>query len=340
MTEEKILSAAETTAAGAESTQQSVQLPKKKRKWTVEAVIALILALIPLIGFVVFSGFPLVISLIALFCDVDLYQLGNFTWNSFEGFKVVFLPEYSIATYGLNMAPYFYKAIGITVWIASVQLVTLLIALAISVLLATKPKGRKIFQILYFVPYICSTVAVSLMWRWFFNAETTGVLNTIFGTEIRWLEEPKYMTWCIIAAIMWQAPGYGIVMYKAALANVDNAQYEAASLDGANAWQKFWYVTLPGIAPTTFFLLLSGVSAGFLTYDIAALIVPDGWTGYIGGNESMGLTLMRLVYWFIQNEQLTSSAVSSASVISWVLFVVTATLSIILFRQREKSMEG
>ena len=54
----------------------------------------------------------------------------------------------------------------------------------------------------------------------------------------------------------------------------------------------------------------------------------------------MGLTLMRLVYWFIQNEQLTSSAVSSASVISWVLFVVTATLSIILFRQREKSMEG
>ena len=139
---------------------------------------------------------------------------------------------------------------------------------------------------------------------------------------------------------MWQAPGYGIVMYKAALANVDNAQYEAASLDGANAWQKFWYVTLPGIAPTTFFLLLSGVSAGFLTYDIAALIVPDGWTGYIGGNESMGLTLMRLVYWFIQNEQLTSSAVSSASVISWVLFVVTATLSIILFRQREKSMEG
>ena len=74
--------------------------------------------------------------------------------------------------------------------------------------------------------------------------------------------------------------------------------------------------------------------------DIAALIIPDGWTGYIGGKESMGLTLMRLVYWFIQNEQLTTSVVSAASVISWVLFAVTATLSIILFRRREKSMEG
>ena len=279
---------------------------------------------VPLVGFVVFSGFPLIISIIALFCDVDLYQLGDFTWNAFEGFKVVFSDGYSVATYGLNMAPYFYKAIGITVWVASTQLVTLVIALAISVLLATNPKGRKIFQILY----------------WFFNGETSGVLNTLLGTQIRWLEEPSWMTWCIIVAIIWQAPGYGIVMYKAALANVDSAQYETSSLDGANAWQRFWYITLPGIAPTTFFLLLSGVSAGFLTYDIAALIIPDGWIGYIGGNESMGLTLMRLVYWFIQNEQLTPSTVSAASVISWVLFAVTATLSIILFRRREKSMEG
>ena len=162
MTDEKILSAAE-PAAEAEHLQVQAQLPKKKRKWTAEAIVALILALIPLVGFVVFSGFPLIISLIALFCDVDLYQLGNFTWNSFEGFKVVFSDGYSVPTYGLNMAPYFYKAIGITIWVASTQLVTLLIALAISVLLATAPKGRKIFQILYFVPYICSTVAVSLM---------------------------------------------------------------------------------------------------------------------------------------------------------------------------------
>lgn len=139
---------------------------------------------------------------------------------------------------------------------------------------------------------------------------------------------------------MWQAPGYGIVMYKAALANIDTSQYEAAALDGANAWQNFWYITLPGIAPTTFFLMISGVSAGLLTYDMAALIIPDGWTGYIGGNDSMGLTLMRLVYWYIQNEQLTPSTVSAASVISWVLFAVTASISIVLFKRREKSMEG
>ena len=127
---------------------------KRRGKWNKEAIIAIILALIPVIGFLIFNGFPLVISFLALFCDVDLYELGSFSWNNFEGFKVIFSNDYSLSTYGLNVAHYFYKACGITLWIASTQFVTLLIALGIAVLLATKVKGHNVFQILFFVPYI------------------------------------------------------------------------------------------------------------------------------------------------------------------------------------------
>ena len=205
-----------------------------------------------------------------------------------------------------------------------------------------KFRGSKLFQILFFIPYICSTVAVSLMWRWIFDWEG-GILNSVFGTTTKWLEDPKTMTWCIIVAIIWQAPGYGIVMYKAAFSNINNALYEAASIDGANAWQKFRNVTLPGISPTTFFLLQAGIGAGLLTYDLAELIIPNAW-GVPGGNESMGLTMMRLVYFLITNSTTTdangvSYMVSCACVISWLLFVVTGVLSMIMFRQREKSME-
>lgn len=311
----------------------------RRSKWNKEAVVGLVLALLPLIGFLIFSGFPLIISFLGLFCDIDLYNLGSLSWNNFEGFKVIFKPGYSIPTYGLDMAHYFYRACGITVWLATTQIITLVIALGISVLLATKVRGHKIFQILFFVPYICSTVAVTLMWGWIFSGETSGVLNSIFGTSQKWLENPSTMTWAIMVAIIWQAPGYGIVMYKAALANIDVSQYEAASLDGANAWQKFRYVTLPGVAPTTFYLLIAGISAGLLTYDVAALLIPDGWTGNIGGNESMGLTLVRLVYYFISNDQLARSTVSAAAVISWCLFIVIAMITFVLFRRREKSME-
>ena len=300
------------------------------------------LALLPLIGFIVFSGFPLIISFIGMFANVDLYDLGNIHWNNFEGFKSVFLPGHAYELFYFDVSKYFYKAVGITLWIGSTQLVTLLIALLMATLLHEKVKGGKLFQILYFIPYICSTVAVSLMWRWIFNWEG-GILNSILGTDMKWMEDPKTITWCIIIAIIWQAPGYGIVMYKAAFSNINEALYEAADIDGANGWQKFRNVTLPGVAPTTFYLLIAGVGAGLLTYDLAALIIPDAW-GVPGGNESMGLTLMRLVYFLITNATTTdangvSYMVSCACVISWMLFLATGVLSMILFRFRDKSME-
>ena len=141
--------------------------------------------------------------------------------------------------------------------------------------------------------------------------------------------------------MIWQAPGYGIVMYKAAFTGIDKHLYEAASTDGANAWHKFVHVTLPGISPTTFFLLQAGAMAGLLTYDLATLIIPDAW-GVPGGVESMGLTLVRLVYYLITNSTTTdangvSYMVSCACVISWMLFVVTGVISMIMFRLREKS---
>lgn len=88
---------------------------------------------------------------------------------------------------------------------------------------------------------------------------------------------------------------------------------------------------------------MAGVSAGLLTYDLAVLVIPDAW-GVPGGNESMGLTLLRLVYYLITNATTTdangvSYMVSCACVISWLLFLVCGTLSLILFKRREKSMQ-
>jgi len=314
---------------------------KTKVKWRREQKLALVMSMIPLIGFIIFNGFPLVISFIGMFCNVDLYDLTNIQWNNFEGFKSVFIPRHAYDLFYFDLSKYFYKAVVITIWVASTQLVTLLMALFFATLLHEKYAGSKLFQVLFFIPYICSTVAVALMWRWIFDWEG-GILNTILGTDIKWLENPETMTWCIIVAIIWSAPGYGIVMYKAAFSNINDALYEAAAIDGANAWQKFWNVTLPGISPTTFFLLQAGVGAGLLTYDLAQLVIPNAW-GVPGGNESMGLTMMRLVYYLITNSTTTdangvSYMVSCACVISWLLFLVTGSLSMILLRQREKRM--
>ena len=141
-----------------EKTKEGLQA--RRRKWRKEQILAMVIACVPLMGFLIFNGFPLIISFIGMFCNVDLYNLWNIQWNDFEGFKSVFIPRHAYELFYFDLSKYFYKAILITLWIASTQLVTLLIALVIATLLREKPNGAKIFQILFFIPYICSTVAV------------------------------------------------------------------------------------------------------------------------------------------------------------------------------------
>ncbi len=298
---------------------------RKKKKWTKEAVFALIVVLIPLIGYFFFNAFPLFVSIGMLFTDMKGYDLGTMQWNNFENFSIVFG----------DMR--FYKSIGITLWLATAQLVTLSIALVISVLLTKIVKGRKILQILYFVPYITSGVATAIIWKWMFDGYH-GLINGLIGREIHWLNNdnnPSTLTWAIYVSILWQAPGYGIVMFKSALDAVNPSLYEAADLDGAGAFRQFWYITVPSIAPTTLYLVFAGIMAGFGTFSQALLLAPVDW-GQRAGFQDYGLTMMYYAY-ILGTQQ---AKMHLASVVSWVLFFMTVPLALfVMKKQTKKSKE-
>ena len=162
-------------------------------------------AAIPLVGYLIFSGFPVVISFIIQFADMDRFDLDSLKWNNFANFSAVF-------TDGR-----FWHSIAITLWLLATQFVSLFIALVMAALLYRHVKGSKIFQIIYFVPYICSTIAISVMWMWIFDGSLHadgitrgGVLNSILGTNINWLDNPDNpatLTWAIFVSIVWRAPG-------------------------------------------------------------------------------------------------------------------------------------
>lgn len=294
------------------------QKPKKK-KWNKEAVIGLCGALIPLIGFVLFNIFPVALSVGAMFCDVDHGQIDTMVWNNFANFTKAFTDKR------------FFHSIGITLWLASAQFVSLTIALFISYLLSKKRFGHNIFQILFFIPYICSSVAVSIMWQIIFSYN--GVLSTIFNSDVNWfmnVNNPGTLTWIIFVTVIWQAPGYGIVMFKAAFTAVNPALYEAAAIDGATEWNKFWHITIPGIAPTIFFLIMAGIGAGLTMFDQAMIMAPT--TGGIAGYEDMGLTLSYYIY--IRTNEFQD--MTSASIMSWCLFVVSFGLQLIVYKVRRR----
>lgn len=296
---------------------------KPRKKIKAEAIIGLCGALLPLVGFVIFNVFPIALSFGAMFCDVEYGQIDTMAWNNFANFSAAFTD------------PRFLHSIGITLWLASAQFVSLAIALFIAWLLSKKRFGSRVFQILYFIPYVCSSVAVSVMWSTVFSYN--GVLNQIFGNDLNWFNNPSYtgtLTWAIFISIVWQSPGYGIVMYKAAFAAVNPALYEAAKIDGAGEWKQFRYITLPGIAPTTFFLLMAGIGAGLTIFDPAKLLAHVAWDG-LAGLDDMGLTVSYYIY--IRTN--TYLDMTKASVMSWALFAVAFSLQLLIYKIRNRSMK-
>ena len=112
----------------------------------------LLIVSIPLIGFVAFSGFPVILSFISMFGDMKYNKLDTLTWNNFANFQRLF----SDAT--------LLQSVKVTLIIASAQFVSLAIAITIAAFLSQNVKGTRVFQTLFFVPYICSTVAIAIMW--------------------------------------------------------------------------------------------------------------------------------------------------------------------------------
>ena len=297
---------------------------KKKTKWKPVNYLCLALALIPILSFTFFNAFPVVISFVSMFTDMNNNQIDTMKWNNFENFVKVFKDER------------FWLSWKNTLIMGTAPFVTLVIALFIAVLLNQKIKGEKVFQVLFFIPYICSGVAVSIMWQWIFDKDL-GALNAIFNSTLNWLDnsdKPWLLQVAIYITILWQAPSYGIVMYKAALKNVNPSLYEAAGIDGANGWQKFWHVTMPQIKPVTLFLLLASITQGLGLFEQVLILAPEKWTG-IAGVGDVGLT----VNYYIYITGVKNGEMEYAAVMSWILFAVSFGISFFVIRARNKASE-
>lgn len=297
-----------TTVAGGELSVPTEELLGGKRKQKKPRKGALtnnwvgcIYAGIPLLGFALFSLTPAIISLVVSLGDMTGFNLSTFEFVGFKHYAEVFTDSL------------FWHGLGISFYITLAQLLSLLIAIIIATVLNRNVKGSKFFTVLYFIPYICSSVATVFMWQRMFNPDY-GVINTLFHLDVNWFTNGALFVPMLIVIISWSAAGYGIVVLGAALVAIDQTLYEAAEIDGASGMRQFFSITLPQISPTIYFLLMLGIVNGLQTFDIAMIFVGDAWSGY--GPDNMGLTLMLYIY--------KSSALNmpSSCVMSWMLFLV------------------
>jgi multiple sugar transport system permease protein len=267
---------------------------------------------IPIVGFVLFGMIPLILALAMAFLYVP--GKGNLTNAEFvglENFKEV-LSDHM-----------FWQSIVNTLKMAISLPICIVIALVIAFLLTKDIKGRSFFRAVYFVPYVCCAVAVSLMWELIFN-QNHGIINSWLGltreTAIPWLTDSSTYIFCLIIIGIWSGTAYGIVLYGAALTNVNRSLYEAAKVDGANSVRCFFSITLPSVSPTSFYLLTMGLIGSLQEFTRPQMI--GGGQG--AGPNNDGLTIVFYIYRraFVYNNQMGNAA-AAALVLAVFILIIT-----------------
>jgi multiple sugar transport system permease protein len=198
-----------------------------------------------------------------------------------------------------------------------------------ALLLNQKVPFRSVFRTIFFAPIVVSLVAAGLIWSWMFNPNY-GLFKEIlgmFGVQgVDWLSSSTWAMPAVILTTLWVRIGYCLVIFLAGLQAVPNSLYEAANMDGANSWQKFWRITLPMLKPTTTFILVMEVIHGFMVFDLI-YTMTNGGPGYS----------TTVIVQYIYQKAFTEGEMGYASAIGTFFFFIVMMLTMIQMRLgREK----
>ena len=195
----------------------------------------------------------------------------------------------------------------------------------LAMLLNMKVKGLSIWRTIFYLPSITPVVATALVWLWMFNPRG-GIINYVLSlVGIRgpgWLGSPEWAKPALILMSLWGV-GTAVVIYLAALQDVPRELTEASQLDGANAGQQIWFVTLPMISPVILFTVITGLIGAFQYF--TEVHVMTGGTG-----SPADSTLMMSIYLWQSAFQFFKMGYASAQ--AWIMFVIVVIFTVILFR--------
>jgi multiple sugar transport system permease protein len=219
--------------------------------------------------------------------------------------------------HGVLTDPTFGRSMAVTLgFVALVVPVQTILGLAAAMLLARGLPGTGFFRTLYVLPWICSPLAIAVLWRWILSP-TDGAVSTVLGHHIEWLTDPTLALPLVSAVTVWTNVGYVTLFFLAGILAIPGDVHDAARIDGATPWQRFRRITLPMLRPTLFFVLVTGIVSAAQVFDTVYAL-----TG--GGPEGRTDLIAHRIY----AEAFGSAAVGRAAVMALILFVLLLGITV------------
>jgi len=287
------------------------------------------------LGFAIFTLVPVVCSFLLSMMEWNGGAISMIRWVGLENYVNIFNTEKLAEEFANGNYFYFFSKVDLgialknTVFYTLITVpLTLMCALGLAMALNKAVRGAVAFRTIFFFPYVASMVAICVCWN--FMLMKDGPINQLimlFGSSFNksWTADSNMAMWAIILVSAWRNMGYYMVIYLAALQGVPRELYEAATVDGANGWQRFKHVTLPQLKPTTFFASIMMIISCFKIFDVVAIMTEGG----------PGRATKMLVY-YIYDVAFMQNKYGQASSISIVLLAIVLLVTIIQFKSEKK----
>lgn len=289
----------------------SKKTPAKRRKEMKSMLVGYAFIFPVVIGLVVFTAIPFFYSLYLAFTDFNGLKQPN--WVGIQNFVTMFTNDDK-----------FWLSLKITFKFAFVQVpLKLGFALLVAVLLSKASRGVGFYRVAFYVPSVLGgSVAVAMTWKvlWANNGAINSLLK-VFGIEpVYWLKDTRTALYVLVLLGVWQF-GSSMLIFLAGLKDIPQSYYEAAIMDGAGPWQRFYKITLPLLTPSIFFNLVNGIIGSLQAFNSAYLVTSGGpmnSTLYYGLN--------------VYNQAFNYNKFGYASAMAWFMLLIITTLTAIVFR--------
>ena len=267
------------------------------------------------IGILCFSLLPMLFSFVISFCKWDL--MSSIKWVGLANYQKIFGKK---ETWTVVRNTAYFVALHVPCSTA----VGLLLALGLNKAF----KGCYLLRTAFYLPHITSSVAVCVIWSLMFQKES-GIINSalaLIGVEgPGWINSTKWSIPSIAIVTVWLSQGHNMILFLAGLKSIDITYYEAASIDGANGFHKFWSITFPMLTPTIFLILCTGLISGFQMFNESYML-----TG--GGPGISSTTLVLRIY----RDAFENFKMGTAAVYSWLLFAIVLVVTLFQFSMQKR----